>query len=265
MIAAEQDAGRADAFRLSAVLGVILGLYCFTLPHTPPQEGRQRFAVGEALREIRKQPLIMLFLISVPISMIHQFYFVYTAQFLSQLQRGEATEQFVNLVNTVFGVGGGGLMTIGQMSEIAVLALIPLVAKKVARKWLLCVGILAYAARMAIFAYAGDSMPAVIVGIAMHGLCFGCFIFVAFMVVDEQSSGDVRATAQNLFNLVFVGLGIAVGSWVSTSIVGEWAKDAATETMDWTKLFSVPMWASLACLVLMLMFYPARSVKRHPE
>ena len=39
-------------------------------------------------------------------------------------------------------------------------------------------------------------------GIALHGLCFGCFIFVAFMIVDEETTGDVRASAQNLFNLV---------------------------------------------------------------
>lgn len=265
MIAAGQDAGRADAFRLSAILGLFLGLYCFSLPHTPPQKGKQSFAVGEALSEIRRQPLITLFLIAVPVSMIHQFYFVYTSDFLSELQRGGAAEGLTRAINSIFGVGGGGLMTIGQMSEIAVLALIPLVAKKVGRKWLLCIGLIAYAARMAIFAYAGDSIAPVMVGIVMHGLCFGCFIFVAFMVVDEQSSGDVRATAQNLFNLVIVGIGVAVGSWVATSIVGEWAKDAATGAMDWTKLFSVPMWASLACLVLMLIFYPARAMKRHPE
>ena len=37
-------------------------------------------------------------------------------------------------------------------------------------------------------------LPAIILGIAMHGLC-GCFIFVAFMVVDENvppMSGQAR-------------------------------------------------------------------------
>lgn len=162
-------------------------------------------------------------------------------------------------------------MTIGQMSEIAVLALIPLIAKRVSRKSLLAVGIVAYAARMALFAYASDSMTAVLLGVALHGLCFGCFIFVAFMVVDEQTKADIRASAQNLFNLVIVGLGIIVGSWFATSIVGRWATntvlddaglpilneagDALTK-MDYTQLFSIPMWMSLACLGALIVFYP---------
>ena len=88
---------------------------------------------------------------------------------------------------------------------------------------------------------------------ALHGLCFGCFIFVAFMVVDEQTTGDVRASAQSLFNLVIVGVGIIVGSYVATSIVPRWA--TVDEVLDYTRLFSVPMWASVGCLVILLLFY----------
>ena len=163
-------------------------------------------------------------------------------------------------------------MTIGQMSEIAVLALIPLVAKRASRKALLAVGIIAYAARMALFAYAADYMTAVLLGVALHGLCFGCFIFVAFLVVDEETTADVRASAQNLFNLVIVGLGIIVGSWFATSIVGRWATNnvlddaglpmlneagEALTRMDYTQLFSIPMWISLACLLALIVFYPS--------
>jgi MFS family permease len=100
-------------------------------------------------------------------------------------------------------------------------------------------------------------LPAVailIAGVALHGLCFGCFIFVAFMVVDEETTGDVRASAQSLFNLVIVGVGIIAGSWIATSVVPRWA--AAGGAMDYTRLFSVPMWASLACLAGLLAFYP---------
>ncbi|MEM9800613.1 MAG: MFS transporter [Planctomycetota bacterium] len=255
-VEAAQDAGRADAFKLSAILGVVMGLYCFTLPHTPPSgAAKEANATFEALSEVRLQPLLTLFLIAIPVSCIHQFYFVFTSDFLSSYGRDTASA-----INRVFGVGGGGLMTIGQMSEIAVLAIIPLVAKSTSRKTLLAIGLAAYAARMALFAYT-DSLPTVLTGVALHGLCFGCFIFVAFMVVDEETTPDVRASAQNLFNLVIVGIGIIVGSWVSTAIVGAWAM-GPDEVMDYRKLFSVPMWASLACLVLLLLFYPSRSPRR---
>ena len=141
------------------------------------------------------------------------------------------------------------------MSEILVLASIPLVAKQVSRRTLLAVGLLAYAGRMALFAFAKSLVP-VLLGVGLHGLCFGCFLFVAFMIVDEETSSDVRASAQNLFNLVIVGIGIALGSPIAASI-GSWA--STKDGMDYSKLFQVPMWASLACLVLLFLFYPSRS------
>ena len=101
---------------------------------------------------------------------------------------------------------------------------------------------------------AGSHKARHLFGVALHGLCFGCFIFVAFMVVDEETSSDVRASAQNLFNLVIVGIGIIVGSWVSTSVVGAWASRSGE--MNYTELFSVPMWASIAVLVALMFFYP---------
>jgi MFS family permease len=154
-------------------------------------------------------------------------------------------------------------MTVGQMSELLVLFLIPFVAKLVSRKALLGVGLVAYAARMALFAYV-DSIPlpatlTLLAGVALHGFCFGCFIFVAFMVVDEETSPDVRASAQSLFNLVIIGIGIIVGSMIA----GEAANMATVDgVLDYARLFSYPMWGAGACLVLLLVFYPARSPRR---
>ena len=268
-----QYAGMADAFRLSAILGMVMGLFCFLLPATPPSREEERHASLEAIGEVRRQPLLTLFLLAVPVSCIHQFYFVHTADFLGRFQSGAAEQ-----LNAVFGVGGGGLMTIGQMSEILVLAAIPLVAKTVSRKMLLAVGLAAYGLRMLLFMN-GDAWGtgAVIAGVALHGLCFGCFIFVAFMIVDEETTPDVRASAQSLFNLVIIGIGIIVGSMIAGT-VAEWANvvpvldaagapvlgdDGSPKTaMDYGRLFSVPMWASAACLVLLLLFYPARSPRR---
>ena len=251
-IAASQFAGMADAFKLSGILGGLMGLFCFVLPATPPAGGSGKNATFEALGEIKRQPLLTLFLIAVPVSCIHQFYFVHTAGFLGKFQTG-ATDS----INRIFGVGGGGLMTIGQMSEILVLGAIPLVAKKVSRKALLSVGLLAYGLRMALFVYGEDlGTVAVLTGVALHGFCFGCFIFVAFMVVDEQTSDDVRASAQSLFNLVIIGIGIIAGSMIAGS-VAEWA--TVDGVLDYTRLFSIPMWASLACLVLLQVAYPRRS------
>jgi nucleoside transporter len=265
MVKAAQAAGRADAFRLSSILGVAMGIYCFFLPHTPPAKGETKNATFEALGEVKRNPLLTLFLVSIPISCIHQFYFVHTSGFLSAFQNKAASA-----INSILGVGGGGLMTIGQMTEIVVLASMPVLAKRFSRKALLLVGCAAYALRMAIFAYVDalpfPPIPVLAVGVALHGVIFGCFIFLAFMIVDEETSADVRASAQSLYNLVIVGLGIIVGSLISGR-VATWAQGSSPK-LDYADraqtqaLFSVPMWGSLLCFAAILAFYP--SGKRVP-
>lgn len=260
-IEAAQNAGRADAFRLSALLGIIMGVFCFTLPHTPPAQSQKSNATLKALSEARRQPLLTLFLLAVPVSIIHQFYFVHAADFLTGVQNRAGGESISKAINAVFGVGGGGLMTIGQMTEIGVIAMMPLLAKRVGWKWLLTTGVCAYAVRMALFAYLPDGnagLVLAIAGVALHGVCFGCFVFVAFMVVDEFTTPDVRSSAQNLFNLVIVGIGIIVGSWFATSIVANWAL-GDDGVMDYRKLFSVPLWMSVACLIALLVAYPSKA------
>ena len=222
-------------FDLSAILGAILGVYCFTLPHTPPQKGKQAFATWEAHGEVQRNPRLMaLFLISIVISCIHQFYFVHTAKFVNLYQSAVSDSAGIKFINRIFGVGGGGLMTIGQLSELVALSLMSFLVKRFSRKTLLAVGIIAYAARMALFAYAGPISTAlgvaplvvIIIGLAMHGLVFGCFIFVAFLIVDEETTTDVRASAQSLYNLIVFGFGIIVGSQIAT-MVAEWATPTA--------------------------------------
>ncbi len=267
---AEWNRGRADAFVLSAALGALLGVFSFTLPHTPPRkEGVEENAFAEALSFVFRQPLLLLFVLAIPMSCVHQFYFVHASSYLSRFQLEAVSErghELAERINAVLGVGGGGLMTIGQMSEFLVLALVTVLAKKMSRKSLLGLGIAAYAARMALFAH-GDSLATALLGVALHGFCFGCFIFVAFMVVDEETPADVRASAQNLFNLVIIGIGIIVGSWFSLDVVAARAKAAVgndTSPEYFRALFSVPMWIAIACLALLLVAYPGRRAVTSP-
>lgn len=258
----EQVAGMASAFYVSGILGVILGIYCFTLPKTPPKRvvaggEKKRFAPGEALGEIiSNRALLVLFIVAFPIACVHQFYFVRTAGFLGSPQLGLSTA--ANSINRIFGVGGGGMMTIGQMSEIAVLAMMPFVAKALSRKTLLSIGVAAYVLRFFAFAYLPYAW-AVVPALALHGLCFGCFFFIAFMIVDEMTTADVRASAQNLFNLIIVGLGVIVGNLFAgqvdqlAQVPGE-----AVGVVNFRTFFSIPMWISVACLVLLLVLYPRR-------
>jgi MFS family permease len=248
-----QAEGMGAAFKVSAILGWILGVWCFTLPKTPPKKSAAKFAPAAAIGQIKKMPLLILFIIAFPLSVVHQFYFVRTAGFLGTLQSG-ASASIDKFFASIFGVGGGGLMTIGQIAEIAVLGFMPLLAKKLSRKTLLGIGILAYILRFAVFAYLPYT-AAVVPALALHGLCFGCFFFVAFMIVDEETTPDVRASAQNLFNLIIMALGVIFGNFFAGQ-VDTWATKGGVT--NYQTLFSIPMWICVACLIALLGLYPSK-------
>jgi MFS family permease len=140
---------------------------------------------------------------------------------------------------------------------------------------LLTIGIIAYGIRMALFAYV-DQIAAdtgisqiliLILGVSMHGLCFGCFIFVAFLIVDEETTPDVRASAQSLYNVVIIGFGIIVGSKIALAVL-DWAKQHTTATGGANfnvDLFAAPMWASLLTLIAFLFLYPSKKVSDNPR
>ncbi len=90
--------------------------------------------------------------------------------------------------------------------------------------------------------------------------------FVAYMIVDEETTPDVRASAQGLFNVVIIGFGIVVGSKIA-SIVAQWSSISgnSSEQLDYTRLFSVPMWAALLTLLVFLFLYPGRKEKDQLE
>lgn len=249
---AAQFAGMADAMKLSAILGVGLGLYCFTLPRTPPSPGREKSAPVEAMREILRQPLLTLFLLSFVVASVHAFFFNRAADYLASGRMELAADSWVN---RIFGVGGAGLMTVGQFSELIVLALMPLVVKRVNRKLLFAIGLSAYAARFFLFAYL-PTIWAVIPALALHGIIFGCFFFLVFITLDEHTTKDVRSSAQNVFNLIIFGVGVILGNLLS-GWLGKWVTTGTT--VDWQRFYAIPGWITVGCLVVLLMMYPNRA------
>jgi MFS family permease len=185
----------------------------------------------------------------------HSFFFARTAQYLLHLKL-EAP-----WIDRIFGVGGGP-MTIGQISEVVVLALMPLVVTRVPRKALLTVGLLAYVARFFVFAYLPHPW-AIYPGLALHGVVFGCFFFLCFMVIDEQTTPAVRSSAQNLFNLIVFGVGVIIGNLLA-GWIADWTRTPGGD-IDWRAYYAIPGWITLACAAALLAFYPRRSPAATPH
>ena len=151
-------------------------------------------------------------------------------------------------------------MTLGQMSEIGFMVLMPWFLVRLGVKRLLLVGMLAWAARYVLFAY-GDPGPAVWMlygGILLHGVCYDFFFVTGQIYVDTKAPKDLRAAAQGLIAFVTLGVGGFIGTWLSGRVVDGYVVAGDPTAHQWGSIWLVPaIWAALV-LVLFAVFFTHR-------
>jgi MFS family permease len=141
-------------------------------------------------------------------------------------------------------------MTLGQMSEIGFMVLLPLLLARWGVKRILLVGMLAWALRYLLFAFGdtGAGMWMLYGGILLHGVCYDFFFVTGQIYVDQQAGEKIRAAAQGFITLVTQGLGYLIGSWVSGAVVQAHALEVGH---DWRGIWLVP---ALGAVVILLVF-----------
>lgn len=227
---------------MAAVLSLVMGVYCLTLPHTPPTgKAGDTLPFIKAL-ELLKQPSFGLFLlVSFFIAVILAGYFTWVPQFLDQAGIKKVA----------------AVMTIGQMTEMVLLLLLPFFLKTIGIKWTLVLGMAAWGIRYACFAV-GAPAALVILGIALHGICYDFFFVAGYIHVDNRASSDIRASAQALFNLVVMGLGMFLGNIAFGKLTEHFTVNGA---VDWRHVWGYPAAAVIIALVVFIIGFRE---KDHP-
>ena len=234
--------------RMSAVLSLIYGVYSFTLPATPPSARGEKFdmkqALGlDALKLLTNKNFAIFSLSSFAISIPLAFYYARTNDFIAAVAFGEQSPSF---------------MAIGQMSEVLFMLAIPFFLKRIGVKWMLLVGMLAWTTRYLLFGLFPSTTALVIVGIALHGVCYDFFFVTGQLYVDKKAPKHLRASAQGFFNLLTYGAGMLIGNYV----LGWWGDrislDGAT-TAGWLEgaqsFWVMPGIVALAVAVFFFVFF----------
>ncbi|MEQ9409614.1 MAG: MFS transporter [Fuerstiella sp.] len=200
-----EDAGSTNLpLKLSAVASFIFGIYSFTLPASPPQGRNSPISLIQilgldALRLFVRPAYAVFALCSFLICIPLAFYYARTYEFASNMAFGQTTS---------------GVMALGQVSEIFFMALVPFFLKRLGVKWMLLVGMLAWALRYALFGLM-PSMPAMLVlGIVLHGICYDFFFVTGQLYTDRVAPEDIRTSAQAFVGLITYGAGMLVGNYV---------------------------------------------------
>ena len=147
-------------------------------------------------------------------------------------------------------------MTIGQMSEIAFMLLMPFFFVRLGIKKLLLIGMAAWTFRYLLFAYgnAGSGMWMLILALLVHGVCYDFFFVTGQIYVDQQADIRIRAAAQGFIALVTLGAGQLIGSKLSglvvdANVIAATAPGGAV-THDWSKIWFIPAMGALGVFLI---------------
>ncbi|MFN0051052.1 MAG: MFS transporter [Planctomycetales bacterium] len=234
----------ASMFRLAALSALVMGLYSLTLPHTPPKGKGARVSLRtmlglDALELMKDRSfavfIVCSFLVCIPLS----FYFSWMNVFMNELKIDHAAAK----------------MTIGQVSDVAFLMLMPLLLPRLGVKGILLLGMGAWALRFSLFSAFDaqrDALWMLYLGIAVHGMCYDFIFVMGRMYVDDRATADIRGAAQGFHAFVTLGAGMFVGSWLS-GVVGErYAVGSGSDLVhDWRWIWLAP---AVLATVLGLLF-----------
>ncbi|MBI4476144.1 MAG: MFS transporter [Acidobacteria bacterium] len=243
---AELASALASIFIVAGLASFILAAFSLTLPPTPPAKGEgDKNAPLEAIKLLAVPAFLVLFVVTFMDALVHQGYFQWTSPFL---ERAGLAPNWIMAA-----------MSIGQIAEIATMAVLGLVLKQLGWRMTMAIGISAHALRFFIYAL-GEPLWLMVAINIVHGMCYAFFFAAVYIFVDEHFPRDSRASAQGLFNLLILGLGPFFGSLLWGRL-GDAFRTPAGQ-VDFTRLFLAPAWLGVAAMVLLLVAFRPAAVTR---
>ncbi len=245
---------QADSTALPLFIGggasLFLGLYSFTLPRTPPPSAGQKtswkqIAGFDALKELNSRSFIVFLVAATLIFIAFGTYFPYAPRYFAAIHTSVNPDHFAN---------PSFEMAFGQFSEIFFMLMIPFFFARLGVKWMLMLGMLAWVARFTLFAGAALSGTfwLIMLGIAIHGICYDFFFVTGQIYIDKKTSKEIRGQVQGLLVLLTQGLGFFLGTQLSGLYVNTYGEGGTLSLQQWQIFWGI---FAAATLVFTFFFY----------
>lgn len=245
-------------FQISMVASVVLGLFSFTLPHTPPKVSEPAtFAqiIGkDAFVLFKDRSFAVFFISSILICIPLSFYYTWANPSLTDAYISAFPAEDANSFNIE------NKMSLGQASEVIFMLLLPLAFQKYGVKKILIIGLLAWIARFMFFGYgtADQTEWMLYAAILLHGVCYDFFFVTGQIYTDQKAGEKIRSQAQGLISLATYGVGMFIGSIVAGKVKEIYTHGDPLVT-NWTNVWLAPAGIALVVLLLFILFFKDNS------
>ncbi len=234
-------------FLIAAGASLLMSAFSLTLPHTPPPNKGQKVSARQilgldALVILKDQSFLVFVIASVFACIPLTFYFSFTNAYLNEMKVENAA----------------GKMALGQVSEVVLMLLMPLIFRKVSVKMILVFGLAAWAVRYALLAYGNpdSGMWMFYLAILLHGICYDFFFMTGQLYTDMQAPSNLRSAAQGLIIFLTYGVGMFIGSLLSGSAVDYFTKTVnGVAVRDWQSFWLTSSAGAAVILLLLVIFF----------
>lgn len=240
----KQPADLTNTFLVASVVSGVFGIFSFFLPDTPPPKAGQRVSVSEvlgldALKVLKDKNYLVFFFASILICIPLAFYYGQANLFLNEAGMDKAAAK----------------MTLGQIAETVFLFLMPWFFARFGTKQMLLIGMFAWIARYALFAYgdAGSQIWMLYAGIILHGICYDFFFVTGQIYTDQKAGPNIRSSAQGLITLATYGIGMYIGFAIAGARVNKYKTGEGMH--DWQTIWLFPcLFAAGVALMFLVLF-----------
>jgi nucleoside transporter len=241
----------ATPFLLAAGASLVMSAFCLTLPHTPPLSKGAPVTVGtvlglDALVMLKRRSYLVFIIASVLACIPLTFYFSFTNAYLNE----------VGVANAA------GKMTLGQVSEVGAMLLMPFIFRRVTVKAILMGGLFAWSLRYGLLAYGnpGAAVWMFYFAILLHGICFDFFFMTGQLYTDQEAPPKLRGTAQGFYTFVTYGLGMFLGSVLSGITVDMFTRRTGDIVVrDWQTFWLTSAAGAFLILLVVAGFFQSRA------
>lgn len=249
------DGALSNTFLMVAMASLMLGFFSFSLPKTPPyQQSQNKFslknALGwEAVKLLNDRNFLLFFIASILICIPLAFYYQQANPFLVSLKMDNPTAK----------------MSLGQVSEVLFMLLLPLFFARFGLKKTILVGMMAWVIRYLLFAFgdAGEHTYMLIIGILLHGICYDFFFVSGQIYTDFKAGEKVKSAAQGLITLATYGVGMLIGFWIAGKISDTFILSSGAP--DWKMIWLIPSFFALLVFVLFSLIFKNEKISYNNE